>query len=50
MEYIARYFGIIFDFFRMDFTIFGFTLSFWDVLIWTALATMIIYAIKSIFE
>ena len=50
MEYIARYFGIIFDFFQRDFTIFGFTLSFWDVLIWTSLAALLIYAIKSTFE
>lgn len=50
MEFIAKFFGAILDGFKIEFTIYGFTFSFWDVFIWTALAALLISAILDIFD
>lgn len=50
MEYIARYFDIIFGFMRREFVLFGFRLSFFDIFIFVVAAGILASAIRRIFD
>lgn len=50
MENLARLFEIVFLFFRRRFVIYGFEMSFWDIIIWVFVASLIICVIKEIFS
>lgn len=50
MEYIARFFGIIVDGFKMPITIYGFTFSWWEVFIIVTIGGLVIGAIVDFFS
>ena len=50
MEDLARLVEIVYYFFNRKFVIYGFELSFWGILFFVVLGSMIIWAIKEIFE
>ncbi len=50
MEYIARYFSIIFDAMRREFVLFGYHISFFDIFIFVSVASILASAIRRIFD
>ena len=50
MTEMFSWFGIIIDFMRHPLTVGGFTFSYMDVFFWCLIASIIISAVKKIFE
>ena len=50
MEYVAKFIGYAVDFMRIEFSLFGFTLSFWEMFIFICLASIILWALGEIFN
>lgn len=50
MEYIARFFGIIVDGFKMPIIIYGFTFSLWEIFIFIIIAGMVVGALVEFFS
>lgn len=50
MQDLARLMEIVYMYFNRKFVLYGFELSFWEIIIYLALASMIVYAIKEIFS
>lgn len=49
MQYFGLIFETAFEMFRMNFTLFGFTFSFWEVLVFTVVASLVIWILRVIF-
>lgn len=49
MEILSSLFSTVLGLFQAEFTVFGFPLSFWQVFIWSAVASIVIYIIREIF-
>lgn len=50
MEYLARFIGYTVDFMKIEFSLFGFKLSFWEIFIFVCLASIVFSAIGGIFS
>lgn len=50
MEDFKAMVQIAVDVMRFEFTIWGFTLNFWDILIWSMIAGLLIWALVRFFE
>lgn len=50
MEFLAELFTIIVEGMRQEVTVYGFTFSYWGIMIFTAVADIILYAIWRIFN
>lgn len=50
MEFLAEFFTIIVDGMSQEITVYGFTFSFWGVLVFTTVAEIVLYAIGRIFN
>lgn len=50
MEDLAALIQTVVDLMRFEFTIWGFTLSFWGILIWSLIAGLIVWAVMRFFE
>lgn len=48
MEYFAVAVQAAFDMFRMPFTLFGFTFSFWEVLVFMVVASLVIWVVRTL--
>lgn len=48
MEQFAAVCTAVLDLFRYKFTLYGFTISYWDVLIWSLVAGIVISFIKGL--
>ena len=49
MEILSTLFQAVLGLFKTEFTVFGFPLSFWQVFIWSAVASIIIFIIRELF-
>ncbi len=49
MDYIARYFNIIFGFMRQEFSLFGYKMSFFGIFVFVVAAGILASAIRRIF-
>lgn len=49
MQYLAKFIGYAVDFMKIEFDLFGYTLSFWNIFIFVCLASIILWAIGGIF-
>ncbi len=50
MEFLARFFKIIVEGMSQEITVFGFTFSFWGILVFTTVAEIVLGAIWRIFN
>lgn len=50
LDFLARFFSIIVYGMSQEITVYGFTFSFWGILIFTTVAEIILYAIRRIFD
>lgn len=50
MEIFGTIFSAVLDIFRLDFTVFGFTFSFWDVFVFSIVTGVLAYAIGGFFS
>ncbi len=50
MENLARLYDIVFMLFRRKFVLYGFELSFFDILIWLFVAGLIFWFIREVFR
>lgn len=50
MESVAALFDAVLSVFQIDFTLFGFTFSLWDVFIWTFLGGILLLFIGRLFH
>lgn len=50
MEDFAAMIQAVVDLMRFEFTIWGFTLTFWGILLWSMIAGLIVWAVMRFFE
>lgn len=50
MEFIGRYFLILYEGMSQEINVYGFKFSFWGIMIFVALVSIVIAAIRSIFS
>lgn len=50
LEFLARFFTIIVEGMSQEITVYGFTFSFWGILVFTTVAEIILRAIWRIFD
>ena len=50
MQYIAKFIGYLIDFLKIEFNLFGFKMSFWEIFIFVCLASIVFGAIGRIFS
>lgn len=50
MEFLAKFFTIIVEGMSQEITVYGFTFSFWGILVFTTVAEIVLYAIWRIFN
>ena len=41
MEVLTQYFAVIIDGLKMPFTVYGFTMSFWDIMIFSVIVSIV---------
>lgn len=49
MEDLAAVLAFCVDLMKIEFTIWGFTMSFWDILMWSLLAFIVIFLLRGVF-
>lgn len=50
LEFLSRFFAIIVEGMSQEITVYGFTFSYWGIMIFTAVADIVLYAIWRIFN
>ena len=50
METLTSFFGMVIDLFKIPMTIYGFTFSFWDVLIFSLFASLVCFLIGGFYS
>lgn len=50
MEDLKTLFDFVLDLLKMPITIYGFTISFWSIIVWTLIATVCLFVIGKIFN
>ena len=50
MEYFLHFFEVVLDFFKMPMTVYGFTFSFWDIILWGCVAYIAIRIVRGLLD